>query len=307
MKKNLIIALVALLLIFGGGYITFRLLLAGEGKNLAEEKEDLSDAAPAVEVPDAEVAEANEIRAAMVEGRVERRNSAGEWVVVAKDDVLKMSDEVRTGPNSQARFTIGENTSVEVAPETDLGFIEITDAVSKIRLNDGRVAASSEGRSVRIEVKNSDAVAETSDGAFAVLTEGEGNVSVASSRGDVALSAQGETVKVEAGTQSLVRPNSAPSKPTEIPNSLFLKVRRPHADAQLKSAMVAGTATPGSIINIAGTKIPVGSDGAFQSRVGLGAGSREIRVTVVDASGRRETQAVQVITPKANTKGLVEW
>ena len=71
--------------------------------------------------------------------------------------------------------------------------------------------------------------------------------------------------------------------------------------------MVAGTATPGTVINIGGDKIPVGSDGRFQTRVGLGAGSRDIRVTVVDASGRKETRAVRVITPKANTKGQVEW
>ncbi len=307
MKKNLIIALVALLFVFAGGFVAFTVLFSDEPKNLVEAPVEAFDAAPSVAVADAAVAEANEIRAAAIKGRVERRDQADQWVVVAQGDVLAMSDEIRTGPDSHATFSIGDNTSVEVSHNTALGFIEISDAVSRIRLSDGRVAASSEGRKVRIEVKNSDAVAETSDGAFAVLTEGEGNVTVASSRGDVALSAQGETVNVEAGTQSQVQPNSAPSKPTEIPGSLFLKVRRPHADARLESAMVAGTATPGSIINIGGDKIPVGSDGHFQTRVELGVGSRDIRVTVVDATGRKETQAVRVITPNANTKGQVEW
>jgi hypothetical protein len=284
------------------------MLFATESEAVAiDDPPPAKDAAAAAEPSDAAVSATNEIKAVLIEGDVERLHGDGSWVPVAVGEVLAMTDEVRTGLAGQATFSIGTDTSVEVAEATSLAFLEISDAVSKIRLRDGRVAATSEGRKVRVEVKNSDAVAESDDGSFAVLTEGEGNVTVASKRGEVVLSAQGESVKVGAGTQSIVRPNAAPSKPTEIPSSLFLKVRRPRADAQLQSAMLEGKASPGSVINIRGDRVSVGSDGIFKKKVQLGVGSRDIRVTVVDASGRRETQAVRVITPKANTKGMVEW
>ena len=214
---------------------------------------------------------------------------------------------IRSGADSAATFRVGNNTSVKVAQDTEFGFVEISNAVSKIRLDDGRVAASSEGRKVRIEVKNSDAVAETEYGSFAVLTAGEGNVTVAASRGDVSVSAEGETIKLTQGTQSIVRPNTAPARPTKIPSSLFLKVRKPKADSRLESTVVEGTSSPGAVINIAGKRLVVGADGTFKRRVALAAGSKDIVITVVDAAGRQETRSVRVISPKANTKGKVEW
>ena len=304
MKRSIVLAIAALLVVFGGGFVAFTVLFADKPKAVAEETPP-----PIVEPEESDAATLvnNEIRASEIKGVVERLKEDGTWVPVAAGDKLAMTDEVRTGPEGQATFSIGADTSVDIAEATSMGFVEISDAVSKIRLSDGRVAASSEGRKVRIEVKNSDAVAESSDGSFAVLTEGEGNVTVASQRGEVLLSAQGESVKIDEGTQSVVLPNSAPSKPTVIPSSLFLKVRRPKADALLQSAMLEGSASPGAIINIGGERIPVGSDGAFKRKVKLGVGTRDIRVTVVDAAGRKETQAVRVITPNANTKGSVEW
>ncbi len=305
MNRNLAIAVAALFVVFGCGYLAFTVLFTEDPETVATELQPQPKATPVVAEATATVT--NEIRAGAIEGLVERLQEDGTWVPIAAGEVLAMTDEVRTGPEGRATFSIGVDTSVELGEATSLGFVEISDAVSKIRLSDGRVAASSEGRKLRIEVNNSDAVAESSGGSFGVLTEGKGNVIVASERGDVVLSAKGESVKVGAGTQSVVLPDGAPSKPTEIPSSLFLKVRRPKADSLLQTAMLEGKATPGSVINIGGDRLSVGSDGSFKGRVQLGVGSRDIRVTVVDAMGRKETQNVRVLTPNANTKGKVEW
>jgi hypothetical protein len=308
MNKNVAFAIAVLLLVFGGGFVGYSLLFSAE---------DVVEApvavAPPVEVPpppiapDAAPASPNAIRASMVEGRVERRAGEQDWSPIAVGDTMEITDEIRSGPGAAATFTVGDDTAVDVSQNTEFGFVEISDAVSKIRLADGRIAASSEGRKVRVEVKNSDAVAETDDGAFAVLTEGGGNVSVAASRGDVNLTAQGETVKLTKGTQSIVLPNKAPARPTEIPSSLFLKVRKPKADRKLETTVVEGSSTPGAVILLAGERLAVGEDGKFKKRVALAVGSKNIKVTVEDAAGRKESTSVRIITPNANTKGKVEW
>lgn len=313
MRRNVVIAVVALLLVFAGGYVAFTILFVDADDN--EEQPAVVVAPPPADAappppsppPDATVDSGNIIRATAVEGTVERRVDNDRWSPIAVGDTMHITDEIRSGNDAAATFIVGEDTSVEVSQNTKFGFVEISDAVSKIRLNDGRIAASSDGRKVRVEVKNSDAVAETEDGSFAVLTEGEGNVTVAANRGEVDLSAQGETIKLAEGTQSIVGPNAAPARPTEIPSSLFLKVRKPKADARLTSTLIEGTSTPGSVINIKGKRTIVSADGTFKKRVPLSVGSKNIRVTVEDAKGRRETTFVRVITPNANTKGKVEW
>jgi hypothetical protein len=308
MNKNVAIAIVVLLLVFGGGFFAYSILFS-------EEEKKAEAPPPVVEVPviepvvesDAAPESPNAIRATMVEGTVERRGDSDDWAPIAVGDTMEITDEIRSGQGAAATFTVGEDTAVDVSQNTEFGFVEISDAVSKIRLDDGRIAASSEGRKVRVEVKNSDAVAETDDGAFAVLTEGGGNVTVAASRGNVDLSAQGETVQLTEGTQSIVLQNKAPTRPAAIPSSLFLKVRKPRADKQLETTVVEGSSTPGSVIHVAGQRLAVGADGKFKKRVALAVGSKDIKVTVEDAAGRKESTSVRIITPNANTKGKVEW
>jgi hypothetical protein len=313
MKRSVVIAILALLLVFAGGYGAFVFLFHFQGEEKPKVVEPVVVPPTPVEIaepapPDAAVAEpANAIRAAMIEGRVERRLAEDTWTAIAVGDTLEITDEIRSGPDALATFKVGEDTSVDVSENTEFGFIEISDAMSKIRLDDGRIAASSESRKIRVEVKNSDAVAEAVGGSFAVLTEGQGNVTVAANRGEVALSAKGETVKLTEGTQSTVRKNKAPARPTEIPSSLFLNVRKPRADKRLVSTVIQGKSTPGSVINIRGKRLLVGKNGTFKKRVPLAVGSKNITVTVEDATGRKQTRSVRVISPNANTKGKVEW
>ncbi len=245
--------------------------------------------------------------AAHIEGVVEHQTKQGTWIAIGEGETLSVLDTVRVGADSHASFSIGDSIRFTAPALSEFHLLEVSEVVARIQLGEGRIAASAEGRPLRIEFDNSDATAETRDGDFSVMTEGKGIVAVATERGAVNVSAQGKTVRVETGMQSLVQAGSVPARPTAIPSSLFLKVRRPRAAANLETVVVRGRATPGTLVQMPGAQIPVGPGGAFMQRVPLPVGSRHIEVEVTDAQGRRESVLVQVIAPKATTKASIRW
>src|SRR6185369_16199087 len=105
----------------------------------------------------------------------------------------------------------------------------------------------------RLEAKGSDAIVETRGGRFSMLSDGHGQVAVATETGQVRLQAKGKEVSVGAGTQSIVQPGSAPKAPSPIPKSLLLKVAAPGRPVQREPEHdVEGTATPGSVVRVKG-------------------------------------------------------
>ncbi len=306
MNRPLLTALIAVLLIFGVGYLLFAFIFEDAPKQTE------LDAAPARlrvaerGLVDAAGAERSAAMAARVEGLVEHQTAQGTWIAIGEGETLSVLDTVRVGADSHAIFSIGDSIRFTAPAHSEFRLLEVSEVVSRIQLDEGRIAASAEGRPLRIEVENSDAIAETADGEFSVMTR-EGVVAVATKRGAVELSAQGKTVSVEAGMQSLVQAGSVPARPTTIPSSLFLKVHRPRASENLETVVVRGRATPGALVEMSGTQIPVGPGGAFMRTVPLAAGSRHIEVEVLDAQGRRDSVLVQVLAPKTTTKASIRW
>ncbi|MBI1946141.1 MAG: FecR domain-containing protein [Deltaproteobacteria bacterium] len=232
-------------------------------------------------------------------GSVQARAAQGGWADAAVGQRLASDDSVRAGRASEATLRLGDGVEVRLSPRSEFTVRELSAEVSKIRLDQGHVTASvDEGgkRVLRVQARGSDAEAESAGGQFGVVTDGSGQLAVATSTGSVKLSAAGSTVEVAAGETSAVT-GGAPSAPRPIPSSLFLKVGAlgPQKTREL-STTVSGAADPGSVVSVGEQVARVDDKGRFQVKVPLKDGQNQLAVDVTDATGRTKTAALPPIT-----------
>lgn len=313
MAKRLAIAFALLAVVFGSGTLLYSLLFAvEEAPKNRDVNSPIAAAAPALNAPDAGPTAELAIVSA-IEGTLERKTPEGSWQPVSVGDAVGKDDALRTiGTDAFAVLEIGsDGTTVELAGEFTVP--TLTTELSMVEVVDGSVAArvaSSADTTLRVEARGSDAVAQTNDGEFSVLSTGNGRVAVASQRGRVAVSAAGETVSVEAGTQTLVADSGPPSPPETLPASLLLKVGKTARQLRVRETTVRGTTTPGAIVSVGGIRVQANDKGEFQTKLALKEGRNRFRVVVKDAAGRSLSQDLPSFTvdSKAPTTHTgVEW
>ncbi len=232
-------------------------------------------------------------------GSVQSRAAHGSWSDAVVGQRLASDDSVRAGRASEATLRLGDGVEVRLSPRSEFTVRELSAEVSKIRLDEGHVTASVDEagkRVLRVQARGSDAEAESAGGQFGVVTDGSGQLAVATSTGTVKLSAAGTTVEVGAGETSAVT-GGAPSAPRPIPASLFLKVGAlgPQKTREL-STTVSGQADPGSVVSVGEQIAKVDDKGRFQVKVPLKDGQNQLAVDVTDATGRTKSAALPPIT-----------
>lgn len=255
------------------------------------------------------------VMVASVENTVEcRRGTEGPWSAVQPGEKLGYEDAIRTRDGGRALLTIGEAITVEVADRSQFAVSEITDKLSNIRLEGGRISArvaGGGGSVLKVVVKGSQAVAEASAGEFSVLRTEDARVTVATKKGRVKLSARGRSVEVGSGQQSVVARDDTPSTPTQIPPSLFLKINTAvPRRLNKKQTGIEGVTSPGAVVTIRGVNIPANTDGVFQATVPLQEGANQIVVIVEDAWGRSNAKALPTVfvdTQAPKVKSEVTW
>ncbi len=318
MGKRLVIALALLLGTFGVSALVYRALFSTEEspKNAAiSSPSDVAAtraAASSVVPPDAATT-TETVLVSAIDGTLERRTPDGAWQSLSIGDTVSKDDALRTvGNEASAVLAIGtEGTTIELAGEFTVP--TLTTELSTVEVVDGRVAARvvpSADRTLRVEARGSDAVAETEDGDFSVLSTGDGTVAVASRRGNVAVTAAGETVNVEPGRQTLVSDKGPPSPPEKLPASLLLKVGKTARQLRVRQTTVRGTTTPGAIVSIGGVRVQANENGEFHTKVALQEGHNRFRVVAEDALGRRlgkDLPTLHVDSQAPTTRTGVEW
>jgi Glucodextranase, domain B/FecR protein len=316
-KRSFALAAVLVLALLGAGFLLSRGLFDGEGAPAAATP--VPPPAPAVPEPPAvtpppvaDAAPSSPARVASASGSVERRPAGGDWVPAQEGDRLAPSDGFRTGAESAAVLEIGAGTRVEVTEETGFTVSHLTDTVSGLRLEGGRIAARVEkgtGSELRVEVADGDAVAETDEGEFTALSSGHGDLSVAATEGKVRLSARGKSVEVAAGQQSSAAADEAPSEPRAIPSSLFLKVNRPGDRLRKREVRLAGATSPGAVVTVNGVPVRVDPSGRFEAEVALREGRNRVLFRAVDPVGREQKQRVplRVDSKGPGVKSEVRW
>lgn len=255
------------------------------------------------------------VRVLEASGPLERRSGedGGQWTTLEKGDTLQPQEAVRTGRDGTAVLQVGGGARVRVAGRTELSIKAVDEEQVRVRLVEGRFSAdvAADGGTVfQAEAAGSDAVAETRGGRFSMMSDGRGQVAVATETGSVRLRARGKDVNVGAGTISTVSPGSAPSAPTAVPKSLLLKVAAPGKTVQRETEHeVEGTATPGALVRVRDRSVRVDEQGHFRLKVPLREGDNTVEVSAVDVMGREKQSTYQVtVDSKAPAvKGSMKW
>lgn len=191
---------------------------------------------------------------------------------------------------------------------TDVAVGELTASISRLMLGNGMATARVRGGKHRFEVRaaNSDAVASTHTGTFAISSNGRGTVAVGTEAGEVELSGHGKVVIVRGGEESVVHPGQAPTAPTQIPSSLLLKVRwPPQSELATRTLLIRGSAEPGAQVEVAGHHVTVGNDGQFASEVKLVEGKNAVVVRARAVGDRALQEARPIVVDTTPPKAVI--
>jgi hypothetical protein len=248
-----------------------------------------------------------------VRGKVLVRRGEGEWADAVLNATLGPDDALRAGRNAEATLRLGDGVEVRLSPRSDLSVRELSEAVSKVRLDEGHVTATvtAGGRALRVAARGSDAEAESKGGTFGVVTDGRGTLAVAATTGTVRVSAAGAAVDVNAGEATTVSAGATPAAPTASPSSLFLKLGALGApQTNQTTTVVSGTTAPGALVRVGDSVVTSDASGRFSMKVPLRDGRNELSVDVIDANGRREDKRlppVMVDRVKPPIDANVQW
>ncbi|HSN91013.1 MAG TPA: FecR domain-containing protein [Anaeromyxobacteraceae bacterium] len=227
---------------------------------------------------------------ASVSGRAEVLRRGGGRAPLASGDRLAPDDAVATGPGARLELAAGESYHVVLDGASRFGIEEITQELSRFRLEEGRVSATVRDDAERaVEIASvRDAVARTRGGEVSVLRSGP-VVAVGVARGQAEFRSAGRTVLLRSGQQSAAAEGAAPTSPAPIPPSLLLKVAWPEEQVTAqRSFVVTGRASPGAQVAVGAVPVPVAPDGAFRHVVELSEGAQRLTVSARDVAGRRE-------------------
>lgn len=233
-------------------------------------------------------------------GAVQVRTGTGPWNPAQTGQRLGTEDAVRSGRNAEATLKMGSGVEVQLSPRSEFSIRELSDEVSRIRLEEGHVTASVDAkgqRVLKVAARGTDAEATSAGGSFGVVADGKGQLAIATTTGSVKLAAAGQTVEVAAGQTSTVsEPTAPPSAPRPIPASLFLKVAAlGAAKTNQTQVFVTGQTEPGAVVKAGDYVAQVDAEGKFRVPVALKDGENKIAVEVVDATGRSRSQALPPI------------
>lgn len=260
---------------------------------------------PALPPPEPTPAEKIEPEVVSTTGRVERQLAADEWVPVKVGERLASDSSIRTGPDARADLALGRDATVTVQPESQVGVIEITEAVGRLELRRGRLSVTQEtegGRVLRIEGEGGQVV--EARGARFVVRKSDRDFAVATVTGSVDLASAGETVTVKAGTQAVANRGETPSAATPIPPELLLRVARAASRNKDLCAVIEGQASVGAEVRVAGEPAVVDNDGRFRVEVPRAPMRNTVEVVTTDIQGHERTEQVpcQALPPPSRSE-----
>jgi hypothetical protein len=248
------------------------------------------------------------------QGSVERRDAlARSWLPLTADAQLRDNDALRTSEGASAVLTASDGLRLELSEKSEFELSALDSDVAKVMLESGRMAArvTAGHKRLQVEVRGNPALVESDDGALSLLRNQDGQLTVATTEGRAAVRSLDRRVELSAGEQSIVPVNRAPSQPSRIPSSLFLKVARSGpAVLRRREADLGGQTTPGALVQVNGVSVATDERGRFKVRVPLREGANSLEVTAADVLGRVQRQTlppVQVDTEAPKLQGKLVW
>jgi hypothetical protein len=221
-------------------------------------------------------------------GGVEVAGAEGTWRPAHPGERLSASERIRTDDEGTATLTAADGSTVQLMPGTEARIDELRRELKRLSLSRGELEAEiadNPARVFEVEVDGHGAVARTRGARFTATADGAGSAAVATRRGEVILSARGKDVVIRTGQFARVGPGGAPDGPRPLPESLFLKVQWPAATTNKPEVVVAGQASPGARVKVAGHFVRTDAEGRYRETVPLADGGHEPHVHATDLAG----------------------
>ena len=212
----------------------------------------------------------------------------------------------RVGEGLQTR----RRSSARLALDTQIGFVNLAENTS-LRI-EGLQTVPSGGRitqlyieqgqarlqtrpftdpSTRFDLRTPAGITSIRGTVFGVAVQASGQTGVAAEVGAVEVSAQGKSVMVNAGFQSLVVPGEPPTEPQPLTDDPSLDLRELLPDGDL--VQIVGRTDPINLLLVDEQQQPVAANGEFSLELPVPL-ERRIRATVVTPLGSRQTYEIQV-------------
>ena len=225
---------------------------------------------------------------ATVEGGVEVAGPDGVWRPARPGERLSARDRIRTDDEGGAELHAADGSTVQLAAATEARIDELRRELKRLSLGRGELSADvgdDPSRVFEVEVDGHGAVARTRGAQFTARADGDGAAAVATRRGEVILSARGKEVVIRTGQFARIGAGGLPDGPRPLPESLFLKVQWPATTTNRPEVTVAGQASPGARVKVAGHYVKVDADGRYREDVPLADGAHELHVHATDLAG----------------------
>jgi hypothetical protein len=315
MRRTLILFVSFALVLIGIGAWVFFGVLHREAPPAASSPPPVRDAGPVAEQPaDAGSPDpAPAVEVLDVQGPVDIRQPERDWQPAAAGARLSADDIIRTGQGGTTRLQVDERSIIQLQDRSELAVKVIRDTVHVFGLIRGKLKVdySENGeRTLKIESDETGAVAEARAGQFTAMST-RGTFAVATTTGDVKLTARQVSVPIAAGTMSMVHTDQAPSKPEPIPTAILLKVALPGSRVQRAAhILVRGRTNPGAQVQINGADAPVDPQGRFRMRVELREGKNPLLVVSQDVAGNLQQRDFGpiIVDPSAPIEKLdIQW
>jgi len=225
---------------------------------------------------------------ASLSGGVEVAGPDGVWRAARAGERLAAPERIRTDEEGSAELRAADGSMVQLSPGTEARIDELRRELKRLSLGHGELSADvrdDPNRVFEVEVDGHGAVARTRGAKFTANADGAGAAAVATRRGEVILSARGKEVVIRTGQFARVGPGGTPDGPRPLPESLFLKVQWPATTSNRPEVVVAGTASPGARVKVAGHYVRLDADGHYTANVPLPDGAHELHVRATDLAG----------------------
>lgn len=221
-----------------------------------------------------------------------------------------VGDTLRTSSRSNARLTLDTNAGIiTISPNTTVRIEQLQTTASGGRLTRLSIA----GGQARFQIQpfstpDSQLEIQTPAGSsavrgteFGISVQPTGSTSVATLEGRVVAVAQGQTILVDAGFQTLMVPGEPPINPVPLTDGAEFRLdlltevedSSPGGSASRRTVQIRGQVNPVNLVSMAGFPQVVDATGQVDARLPVPA-SRRIEVVVITPSGRQQVYELAI-------------
>jgi hypothetical protein len=235
-----------------------------------------------------------------------RRTSGSAWYQTKQQAVLpakpgmrlqSVGDRVKTGDRSSMVLEVDMGIGfVHVAEKTNLVIQKIQKISSGGHITQLQVASGQVRLQVRpftnpasrLEIQTPAGISGVRGTEFGVSVQPNGKTGVATLKGGVATAAQGKSVLVKAGFQSLIIPGEAPSPATLLKDDPRLDIRQLSAVGN-RQVRIVGQVDPVNLLAIANLPQTTDRQGNFDITIPASAQNQRITAVVITPLGKQQT------------------